>query len=356
MLTHNDTIADEVLAMFSAMVENKDIYTAGHSKRVAHYSSNIAKLLGLSEKEQTAVYEVGLLHDIGKILTPESILLKPKKLTKYEYNVIKNHSLDGEKMVSFLTPFKHYMPIIRHHHEHYNGYGYPDQLHGEKIPLLSRILCIADAFDAMTTNRIYKPRKNNLEAIKELQKCSGKQFDPCIIEVATEYFKYHQELSYIDQVPQSLVEEERFAFFYKDKISTAYSSEYLNYFLLHNEKIKQFTSCYLIQLHSINHYNKEFGWKNGSALIRKIAMRLKVLFQSSHVFRIFGDDFVILNTSHVNINAEEIRQKLRLGFNEIQVSFTSFPLQDFSFKTWEDFEPYLHPYKTMKTNKGVKTI
>ena len=152
-------VEQEILEMLTTMVEDKDIYTAGHSKRVAMYSVRLAQAMGLSEEAQTTIYQAGLLHDIGKILTPESVLLKPKKYNRQEYNIIKNHSADGEKMVLFISSFKEYATIIRHHHERFDGEGYPDALVGADIPLLSRIMAVADSFDAMTTNRIYKARK-----------------------------------------------------------------------------------------------------------------------------------------------------------------------------------------------------
>ena len=114
-------IEQEVLEMLTMMVEDKDIYTAGHSKRVALYCTSIAETMGLSEEDQALIYKAGLLHDIGKILTPESILLKPRKYNRKEYDIIKNHSTDGEKMVSFISTFKEYASIIRHHHERYDG-------------------------------------------------------------------------------------------------------------------------------------------------------------------------------------------------------------------------------------------
>jgi putative nucleotidyltransferase with HDIG domain len=167
-------VEQEILEMLTTMVEDKDIYTAGHSKRVAMYSVRLAQAMGLSEDEQTTIYQSGLLHDIGKILTPESVLLKPKKYNHQEYTIIKNHSADGEKMVLFIFSFKEYATIIRHHHERFDGEGYPDALSGSDIPLLSRIMSVADSFDAMTTNRIYKARKTIDQAFAELQKCSAR--------------------------------------------------------------------------------------------------------------------------------------------------------------------------------------
>jgi putative nucleotidyltransferase with HDIG domain len=345
MLIHKHSIEDEVFEMFSSIIEKKDTYTAGHSRRVAYFSSSIAKRLHLSEEDQKIAFHAGLLHDIGKLFTPESILLKPRRLTKKEFTIIQKHSEDGDKILSYLSSFKQYGSIIRHHHEYYDGNGYPDKLCGEDIPLLSRIISIADAFDAMTTNRIYKCRKTTHESIKELKKWSGKQFDPKIIEVAIEFFQSYQESSHVNRMPYSFIEEERLAFFYKDTIASVYTSEYLNYFLQGNVEMNKFESSCLIQIHTMTEYNREFGWKSGNNLIREIAIRLKILFQTHYIFRVFGDDFIILNTQHITLDAELLNEKISTGFNQINISVIYFPLKDFAFNRWEDYEPYLQNYK-----------
>lgn len=343
-------IEREVVEMLTTVVENKDAYTAGHSKRVALYSAQIAEKFGCDELDQKIMYQAGLLHDIGKILTPESILLKPRKFNRHEYTIIKNHSTDGEKMLSFISAFKPYMPLVRHHHERYDGGGYPDGLKAESIPLLSRILSIADAFDAMTTNRIYKPQKTIFDAIKELQKNSGTQFDPEILTVATGVFQSYQEPASTHQEPKDRIQEERFAYFYKDTLTSAYSGEYLSYFLHNNHENLRFRCCYFIQLHNMHTYNQHFGWKGGDALLQEVALRLKVLFHSSFIFRIFGDDFVVLNPLHVEIDEKEVIYKIGVGFDGVSVSLKHFALKDFSLAKWENFENYLVHSQTLATN------
>lgn len=336
------TIAQEVVEMFTTIIEEKDAYTAGHSKRVARYSSHIAKAMGCSKDEQDIVYQSGLLHDIGKLLTPESILLKPRKFNRTEYTIIKNHSADGEKMLSFISAFKSYMPLVRHHHEYFDGTGYPDGLKGEAIPFLSRIISISDAFDAMTTNRIYKPRKSVANAIKELHKCRGTQFDPLIVGIATqEVFSAYKEIDVTHQLPETYVQEERFAYFYKDALTSVYSGEYLNYFLHNNDESKRFRCCYFIQLHHMHTYNKNFGWKLGDKLLKEVALRLKILFHSPFIFRIFGDDFVVLNALHVEFGEKEVKEKISIGFDEIDVSMKHLALKDFNLDRWENFENFL---------------
>ena len=335
------TIEQEIVEMFTTIIEEKDAYTAGHSKRVAMYSCKIAEAFNCSHAEQTLIYQAGLLHDIGKILTPEAILLKPRKFTRLEYAIIKNHSTDGEKMLSFISAFKRYMPIVRHHHERYDGTGYPDELAGEDIPFLSRILAVADAFDAMTTNRIYKPRKTISNAAKELEKYSGTQFDPNIVAVASTVLLGFQEVSHLYQWPEDTVQEERFAHFYKDTITPAYTGEYLNYFLRSNREIERFKCCYVIQLHNMHQYNQQFGWTSGDSLLKEVAHRLKALFHTSYIFRIFGDDFVVLNPLHVKVDEEEIKYKIGVGFDSIQISINHFALQELPIDKWETLEKHL---------------
>lgn len=338
-------VEQEILEMLTTMVEDKDVYTAGHSKRVAMYSVRLAQAMGLSEDEQTTIHQAGLLHDIGKILTPESVLLKPKKYNRQEYNIIKNHSADGEKMVLFISSFKEYATIIRHHHERYDGNGYPDGLKGATIPLLSRIMSVADSFDAMTTNRIYKARKTIDQAFVELEKCSGTQFDPDVLTHVEEALSDFKELVKISQAPQNSIEEERFAYFFKDPLTSAYSSEYLNHFLCKNRESHAYRCCYFVQLHHMKVYNERFGWKSGDEVLKEVSLRLRVLFHTSHIFRVFGDDFIVLNALHVAVNTQEILYKLSVGFDGIKVSLQHFDFKYETIENWEDLENHLIHYE-----------
>lgn len=159
-------------------VEAKDTYTRGHSDRVSEYSVLIGKKLGLSDEDINTLKVGGLFHDIGKIGVPDSILLKNAKLTDDEYSEIKNHPSIGAHILSNATIFKDALPIVKHHHERYDGNGYPGKLKGEDIPLLARIAAVADSFDAMTSRRTYRDSLD-LDFVKtEIEKCKGTQFDP----------------------------------------------------------------------------------------------------------------------------------------------------------------------------------
>ena len=159
-------------------VEAKDTYTRGHSDRVSEYSVLLGQKLGLSEQDINNLKVGGLFHDIGKIGVPDNILLKNSKLTDDEYSEIKNHPAIGAHILSNATIFKDVIPIVKHHHERFDGNGYPGKLKGEEIPYLARIAAVADAFDAMTSKRTYRDSLS-LDIVKsEIEKCKGSQFDP----------------------------------------------------------------------------------------------------------------------------------------------------------------------------------
>ena len=159
-------------------VEAKDSYTRGHSDRVSEYSVLIGEKVGLSNEEINTLKVGGLFHDIGKIGVPDSILLKDSKLTDDEYSEIKNHPAIGAHILSNATIFKDALPVVKHHHERYDGTGYPGKLKGEAIPALARIAAVADSFDAMTSRRTYRGSLD-LDFVKaEIEKCKGTQFDP----------------------------------------------------------------------------------------------------------------------------------------------------------------------------------
>ena len=184
----------DTIGILRQTVEAKDPYTRGHSDRVSAYSVLIGEKLGLSEEELHTLKIGGLFHDIGKIGIPDSILLKESKLDDEEYSQIKNHPSIGAHILGEVAMFKDIIPIVLHHHERFDGRGYPLQLSGENIPLFARIAAVADTFDAMTSKRSYRDALS-LDIVKaEIQKCSGQQFDPKIADIFlniinNEYYK-----------------------------------------------------------------------------------------------------------------------------------------------------------------------
>lgn len=163
-------------------VDAKDPFTRGHSDKVASLAVRIGERLGLSAEQRIALEMAAYLHDIGKIGIREEILMKPGRLTEAEMGQMRHHPLIGAnilKPVAFPWPIA---PVVRHHHEHWDGRGYPAGLRGEEIPLLARILSVADSYEAMVSDRPYRPGRSGDEAIEELRRCSGTQFDPKVVE------------------------------------------------------------------------------------------------------------------------------------------------------------------------------
>ncbi|MEN2984466.1 MAG: HD domain-containing phosphohydrolase [Dictyoglomaceae bacterium] len=178
-----EVFLNKIILTLVKTLEYYDKYTQGHSERVAEYAVKIAEKLNLPVETIRKIYWSALVHDIGKIYVSQRILNKPEVLTKGEYEVIKIHPVKSEELLKEIEEFKDIAHIVRHHHERWDGKGYPDGLMGEEIPLESRILCIADAFDAMTSERPYKKALNLREAIEEIKRCCGTQFDPKLSEI-----------------------------------------------------------------------------------------------------------------------------------------------------------------------------
>ena len=186
-------------------VEAKDTYTRGHSDRVSEYSVLIGEKLGLSEEDIRRLRIGGLFHDVGKIGVPDNILQKNGKLTDDEYSEIKNHPSIGAHILSTASIFKDIIPIVKHHHERYDGNGYPSRLKGEDIPYLARIAAIADAFDAMTSKRVYRDSLSIDIVISEIEKNKGTQFDPQIADAFLDILNNTPEK--IKEIQQKYAEE-----------------------------------------------------------------------------------------------------------------------------------------------------
>lgn len=165
-----------------SVINAKDRYTYGHSERVVLYSRLLADKLGLNYKDKKKLIYGAYMHDIGKINISKDVLLKRMPLTNEEWETLKKHPEDGIEIIKPVKSLENIIPIILHHHEKFNGTGYPQNLKGEEIPYLARVLCVVDSFDAMTSNRPYNVRKTYEQAVEELRKFSGIQFDPSIAE------------------------------------------------------------------------------------------------------------------------------------------------------------------------------
>ena len=192
-----DGKADELQKIFiqsittiTYAVDAKDRYTKGHSVRVAQYCLAIAKRLNWSKQDCLNMYFIALLHDIGKIGIPDTILNKPVKLTDEEYRLIRNHTITGAAILRPITMVPQICDGAMYHHERYDGKGYPHGLKGDEIPYVARIIGIADAYDAITSNRIYEKAQISDYAINELKKGSGTQFDPYLTKIMLDILKF----------------------------------------------------------------------------------------------------------------------------------------------------------------------
>ena len=175
--------AESVLFSLARSIEGKDPYTHGHCERLSDYSTRLGEHLGLSEDQLIALRRAGIVHDVGKIAVPDAILLKPGSLTADEWRQIREHPVVGERICAPLKSFRFVLPIIRHHHEKFDGSGYPDGLRGEEIPVTARVLQVVDVYDALTTDRPYKKAFSITDALQTMKEEVAKGWwDPPIFD------------------------------------------------------------------------------------------------------------------------------------------------------------------------------
>ena len=176
-------IVEQTMNTITGFIDAKDPYTRGHSVRVACYAQEIAKRIKFTDEEIRNLYYITLMHDCGKVGIPDSILKKPGKLTKEEFETIKRHTIIGNEILENFTAIKGIRDGAHYHHERYDGNGYPEGLKGEEIPLIARIICVADSYDAMSSTRCYRPALTEEIIREELIQNSGKQFAPEMVTV-----------------------------------------------------------------------------------------------------------------------------------------------------------------------------
>ncbi len=307
----------EIILAMVTLTEERDAYTAGHTKRVAKYSTMIAQEMGCSEEEIKTLYEAAIMHDIGKIITPDSILLKPEKLTDKEFEIIKYHVKTAENILKRIHIYKDLVDIVKYHHEKYDGTGYPYGIKGEQIPLLARILSVADAFDAMTTNRIYKPKKEVSVAIAELQELAGSCYDPEVVKAAAKVLKNVKIDEEVTQFPSNSIEKERFSLFFKDPLTGLYNLSYFKLLIENPDEGKEFTCVNVLSFKKFDEINKFHGWLTGDEILSTFAELLQKHFKEHLLFRIFGDNFVIFSKKHLEVNKEDIEHEFTTvtGYN-----------------------------------------
>ena len=203
-------MGNETILAIAKTVDAKDVNTSQHSQRVSEYSVLLAEKLGMEEKERENLRKAALLHDIGKIGIPDRILNKPGRLTDEEYAIMKTHVTHGAEILKDFTLVEHAVEGALYHHERYDGRGYANGISGEDIPLYARIIGVADAFDAMTANRVYRKKLDFGYVLGEFEKGRGKQFDPVVVDALlalVDEGKISLEMIYGDSAPEVIKTE-----------------------------------------------------------------------------------------------------------------------------------------------------
>ena len=320
---------EETILAFVNIIEQRDTYTAGHTIRVAEYCNLIAKEMGYDKDSIHRLEKAAILHDIGKVATPDTILLKPGKLSHLEYKLIKQHSEIGADMLEKISIYKDLANIIRYHHSRYDGKGYPRTSSPDEIPMLSHIMIVADAFDAMTTSRIYRPRKSIEESFEELKASSGTQFHPDVVDAAIIALK-DVNIGKTTQMPSSELERRRMSYFFQDSMTGLYNENYLLSIL--NSAEHEFKYLDTVDLKNFTKLNKENGWEVGDIFLKDFSKFLKDSFPHAVIIRYHGDDFIILNKAENKIDPQLIYECKLIKDTVLETEIIHYDLnQEFDF-------------------------
>lgn len=321
-------------------VDAKDRYTKGHSVRVAQYCLAIAKKLNWSGQDCLNLYYIALLHDIGKIGIPDSILNKPVKLTDEEYRLVRNHTIMGANILRPITMVPQICDGARYHHERYDGKGYPYGLSGDDIPYVARIIGIADAYDAITSNRIYEKAQVKDYAVKELRKGRGTQFDPFLTDVMLEIIKDGFEFSEnpeFEFTQDDLEQAENDSFIAevcKKTENDAHKSadfDYLTEFptrKLFEISVNQYLdnplnhgAMFLMDIDNFTYVNENYGHIAGDHIICRLADVIRSHIETTaNMCRISGDEFVVFY--HEKRSQEWLEEKAKAFIDDFKDSIS----------------------------------
>ncbi|WP_051904486.1 HD domain-containing phosphohydrolase [Hippea jasoniae] len=296
-------VEESFLESFVLMMEARDSYTKGHSKRVAYYAKKIAQALGLDAKQQEKIYLSGLLHDVGKIGIPDNILLKPGKLTPNEYNIIKYHAEFSYKIIKNIKRFEDIAYFVRYHHERCDGSGYPKGLLCHDIPVGARILAIADVFDAITTTRPYRKKLSPQRALEVLEEMKG-QLDRDIVEKASDVLKEgYKELQDMEEARAFMpltVENIRMQIFTTDYMTGLLRRK--QFVDAVNELIKaQERFCvFYIDIKNLSYINYSYSMEVGDKIILYTADILKNIKEVEYLARTEPDAFYFVYKGKVD--------------------------------------------------------
>ena len=309
---------EETILSLVDMIEKRDTYTAGHTRRVAQYCELIAARLGHSPEEIEKLKRAAILHDIGKIAIPDAVLLKPGILTPLEYELIKQHAEEGYETLNRIDMYKELAEIMRSHHEREDGSGYPRGLTSGEIPRLAQIMAVADSFDAMVSNRIYKARKEVPAALEELRQQSGTRFAADVVAAACAALRDVVPPALVDQMPRTPLEHQRFAYFFDDQLTGTHNANYLQIMLRHGLP-DHLTHAYIVLLHHFSHINADSGWLAGNRALAGFSATLIARYPDTLVFRVMGDDFVLLSAKPLDIDGEQLKALSPLQGSQVEI-------------------------------------
>ncbi len=304
-----------LIQAFISVTEAKDTYTRGHSEHVAFYSKLIAQKLGLDKEQQEMIYNAGLLHDIGKIGIPDMILLKPGKLTPFEYEIMKHHSLISYEIVKKIPKFKDIAMCIRHHHEKMDGSGYPDGLTGKELELGARILAIADIFDALTTDRPYRDALSPKKAIEILE--NDKVDQNILKKVKEDLIK-----SYVRDIPKSKFIPKQIESLRKEIMDLDFMTglKRRRFLIRTMDKYilrKNPFTLFLIDIKNTSYINFKYGREIGDRIILFVSEELKKILKMDALSRVGADSFMFLYLSEdAEVFKNILQTKLKKGILE----------------------------------------
>ncbi len=316
-----ELVTIEAITTVANTIDAKDDYTKGHSIRVAYYSEALARKIGWSEEEVQNIHYIALLHDIGKIGVPDSVLNKPFKLTNVEFELIKNHTVMGAEILKDIKMFPNVSVGAKYHHERFDGRGYPSGLKGDEIPIVARIIGIVDSYDAMTSNRVYRKRLQDEMVRQELVRGKGSQFDPYLVD---QFMELLEEGNLQQNIPE---EDMVMPIFNSDKIYGGVTREetglntkldYLTGLLGREQGEKEITESLrngngcimMIDLDNFREMNDKFGHLAGDYVLKEVADLLKDVSRKNIVCRMGGDEFLYYVDGITR--QEEAEEKVRL--------------------------------------------
>lgn len=330
-----ELVTIEAITTVANTIDAKDDYTRGHSFRVAAYSEELAKKLGWSEEDVRNIHYVALLHDIGKIGVPDSVLNKPFKLTNVEFDMIKNHTLIGAEILKDIRMFPNVSVGAKYHHERYDGKGYPEGLRGEEIPIVARIIGIVDSYDAMTSNRVYRKRLQDEIVREELIKGKGTQFDPYLVELFLELIdegSLQQNIAERDMVLPLYDSNKIYEGATMEEIGLDTKLDYLTGLLGREQGEKEITESLrngsgCVMMIDLNHFrqaNEEYGHLAGDYILKVTADALKDVCKNDIICRMGGDEFLfyaegIATQDEAAKKAEQILDAFDLKKKEVNI-------------------------------------